>query len=141
MVLLPVGLLAVLGLRLVHREQLAFRQSLSQLLDSELDEYAALIRSVLEERQRSLLGDPSLLAAADSEGLRRFVRKNPLAKAVFALDGAGNLLHPPPGGPRSREENVFLLRAEPALRELMAQPVLLAQPVQLAQPVLVVQPV
>jgi signal transduction histidine kinase len=125
MVLVPLGLTAWLGQRLVRSEQRLMRQGFEELALAQLEEHRRQIQAELESRERSLLGEPALLGARTPEALRAFARKNPLVSGVLVLDARGRLAFPPPGGPRSRQEEEFLERAAALLADrgaLLAPP-------------------
>jgi len=127
MVLLPLGLLGWLGAWLVGSQERLVRQSFEELALAQLGDWRETIHAVVVERERRLLGSPELLGAlrGDAEALRAYVRKNPLVTALLVLDPEGRLLHPPPFGPRTQQEDDFLLRAKPLLedRSALVQPV------------------
>ncbi len=120
MVLVPLGLLAWLGAWLVASQERLVRQSFEELALAQLQDVRGVVQGAVEERERRLLGAPELLGADGAEPLRAFVRRSPLVRAVLVLDPEGRLLHPPPRGPRTRQEDDFLLRAKPLLEDRSA---------------------
>jgi signal transduction histidine kinase len=119
MVLVPLGLLAAAGARLVEREQRLVRQTFEELAMAQLADMAQTVRGLVEERERRFVEVPELLEAGGdaTERLRRVVRREPLFRAALVLDRDGRLLHPPSTGERTEQERAFLLRARALLAD------------------------
>jgi signal transduction histidine kinase len=108
-VVVPLALLAGLGLRLARAEQKMVQQQFQDLLASRLRDVDAVIADLLAARERELLRTLEL-PAYDASMLRDLVRGNPFIRQVFLLDPKAKLLHPPTGA-LSAAEREFLERA------------------------------
>lgn len=122
MVAVPLGLLALAGVRLVSREERLLRQSFEELAMAQLVDLAQGVRAIVDERERRFVEAPELLVADSStnERLRDFVRREPFFRAALVLDHDGRVLYPPPEGERTAQELSFLLRARPLLADRSA---------------------
>jgi signal transduction histidine kinase len=119
MVAVPLGLLALLAVRLVGREERLVRESFAELALAQLQDLRQSLRALVEERENRALGAPDLLRSGgdDVETLRRFVRREPFFRAALLLDPEGRVLFPPPGPERTAQESAFLLRARALVRD------------------------
>ena len=122
MVAVPLGLLALAGVRLVSREERLLRQSFEELAMAQLVDLAQGVRAIVDERERRFVEAPELLVADSStnERLRDFVRREPFFRAALVLDHDGRVLYPPPEGERTAQELSFLLRARSLLADRSA---------------------
>jgi signal transduction histidine kinase len=122
MVVVPLGLLALIGVRLVGREERLLRQSFEELAMAQLVDLAQSVRAIVDERERRFVEAPDLLAAdgSTSEKLRDFVRYEPFFRAALVLDRDGHMLYPPPARERTAQELSFLLRARSLLADRSA---------------------
>jgi signal transduction histidine kinase len=122
MVVVPLGLLSLAGVRLVSREERLLRQSFEELAMAQLVDLAHSVRAVLDERERRFADVPGLLVAGGSasERLRSLVRREPLFRAALVLDREGHVLYPPPADDRTAQELGFLLRARSLLADRSA---------------------
>lgn len=111
-VLLPLGLLAGLGLRVARDEKAIVEHRFRTLLTGKLSDIAARVARLIEEKGREI---ERLTSAAplDAESLRRLVRTAPGISQMFVLDPEGRRVFPPPAGPLSAAERDFLQRAGP----------------------------
>ncbi|MBM4034788.1 MAG: HAMP domain-containing histidine kinase [Planctomycetes bacterium] len=115
-VLLPLGLLAWLGLRVARDEQERVEHQFREVLRAQLNDTDSAIAALLDERQRELLKLTEFVLF-DTASLRTLVERNPIAQALFVLDPKGERLHPPPGGPLNTAEREFLERAGQVWRD------------------------
>ena len=109
-VLVPLGLLAWLGVRLAHNEQEIVQQRFRELLSGRLEDTKSAVARLIEKRERELLAITEI-PTRDAAALREAVRKSPVILQIFVLDPKGNRLHPPAAGPLNAAEREFLQRA------------------------------
>ncbi|MBM4319031.1 MAG: HAMP domain-containing histidine kinase [Deltaproteobacteria bacterium] len=119
LVLVPLGLLAWLGLRLVRDEQTALRQRMVQLLQDELQETGTALARLVERREQELIRLAGQTERS-TEQLRELVRRTVLVRELLVLDADCARLHPPPAGPLTTTEQSFLGRAEAVWPDLLA---------------------
>ncbi|MFH1732567.1 MAG: ATP-binding protein [Planctomycetota bacterium] len=109
-VLLPLGLLAWLGLSVARDEQEIVQNRFRKLLAGRLSDVDVTISGVVGRYERDLSrltdGLPREPAA-----IRALVRKTPVISQIFVLDPEGRRVHPAPAGPLSSAEREFLERA------------------------------
>ncbi len=117
LVVVPLGIVALLGARLVGREERLVRQSFADLALAQLEDLSQGVRSVVAEREARALQAPPLPArnGEERETLRRFVRSEPFFRAAIVLDSRGRIVFPPSAADRSAQETAFLLRARSIL--------------------------
>lgn len=110
-VLLPLALLAWLGLRAANDEQEVVQNRVRKLLTDKLSDVDAIIAGVVAGRERRLsrLADGLL---TDPESLRAAGRKTSGITQIFVLGPKGRRLHPPREGPLSSAEMEFLERTK-----------------------------
>ncbi|MFP4057721.1 MAG: sensor histidine kinase [Candidatus Brocadiia bacterium] len=96
-VLVPLALLAWLGLRLAHHEQETVERRFRDLLRGKLRDVDASIAALLEERQRRLL-QLTDLQEPDAAALRRLAPEHPVVDQAFLLDPRHELVYPTPDG-------------------------------------------
>ena len=110
-VLLPLALLAWLGVRTALDEQEIVQNRFRKLLTGKLSDVGAIIADVVARREHGL----SRLAdglSIDAASVRAAVRTTPAITQVFVLDPKGQRLHPPREGPLNSAEIDFLERAK-----------------------------
>jgi len=109
-VLLPLLLLAWIGIRGARDEREVVQRRIRQLLTSKLWDAEAVIEGILQERERMSLEatdrQPHTAAA-----IRDLVRRNAIVRQAFVLGPDGKRTHPPPAGPVNDSERRFLQRA------------------------------
>ena len=111
-VLLPLGLLAGLGLRVARYERDEVRRKFHGLLLDQLNDIERTAGEFVEERERALRGLLGGVSASnDASGLREAVRRNPIISQGFLLEPAGAIVYPDPGGRLNADERRFLERA------------------------------
>jgi signal transduction histidine kinase len=108
-VLVPLGLLAGLGFRVVRSEQELVRHQFEKLQRDRLREVESLMRKTLDEIERDLLKSTAI-TALEPDTLRAAVRRQPLFRQTFAIAENGVLVHPSPRAELSEEEREFLRR-------------------------------
>ncbi|MBN1868330.1 HAMP domain-containing histidine kinase [Candidatus Sumerlaeota bacterium] len=109
LIVLPLALLAALGVRLVHFERRETQQRFRELLLGRLKEIGRGIDDLVERRKREVLRLTET-ESFDPETLRTIARRNPIVSQVFLLDSEGNLLHPKPSSDLNAGERAFLER-------------------------------
>jgi signal transduction histidine kinase len=110
-VLLPLGLMAWLGLRVAGSERAAVEESFRQLHRDKLAEVEAGILKVVGQREREMLTLADSLTLEPGV-LRAAVRNSPAVSQIFVLSDKGKLVHPDIGTRLSRDEEEFLTRAQ-----------------------------
>ena len=110
-VLLPLVLLAWLGVRVAHGEQERVRAGFRSLLLGQLRDVDGSIAELVAERERAFVEATERLPL-EPRALREWVRRQPQVAAVFALDPQGTRTYPPPAGPLHEWERAFLRRSE-----------------------------
>ncbi len=108
-VVAPLALLGGLGARLAHDERAVVQQRFQALLQDRLRETAAVIRQVMEDRERAFLNLPAFMTA-DPVALDEMSRQSPLVRQYFRLNGENRLAYPAPSAPRNEREGAFLTR-------------------------------
>ena len=109
-VLLPLGLLAWLGVSVARDEQEIVQNRFRKLLAGRLSDVDVTIAGVVERYERDLSRLTDGLPA-DPAAIRALVRKTPVISQIFVLDPKGRRVHPAPAGPLSSAEREFLERA------------------------------
>jgi signal transduction histidine kinase len=115
-VLLPLGLMAWLGLRVAGSERAAVEESFRQLRRDQLAGLEAGIQKVAGERERRLLALAESLDPAPG-ALREAVRNHPAVSQIFVMDKDGKLIHPDIHKRLSRGEEEFLTRASQVFKD------------------------
>ncbi|MFW5857571.1 MAG: hypothetical protein ACOCX4_06820, partial [Planctomycetota bacterium] len=110
LVLLPLGLLAWLGLRVADAEEARLRRRFDALLQERLDGVDATVQRLLDRRRDALARTTATLTDRSTAALRRLVRQTPAVGQAARVDAAGRLLHPPLDGVRTDAEQRFLAR-------------------------------
>ncbi|MCG3148024.1 MAG: Sensor histidine kinase RcsC [Verrucomicrobiae bacterium] len=110
LVLVPLALLAGLGVRMAHDEQTMMRQRFREILTDQLREIDATIAGLVAARERDLQQTLEL-PDFDPSRLRELIRDNPFIRQLFVLDKTGQRLYPPAAGPYTTAERDFLERA------------------------------
>jgi signal transduction histidine kinase len=110
LVLLPLGLMAWLGLRLVDNERVEIEKSFRQLQLDKLKDIDKTIQKVISERERFLQGLAARLVF-EPDNLRAARRKHAIIRQIFVIDSDGRLLHPAVDQPMSQNEKEFVERA------------------------------
>lgn len=147
LVAVPVALLGVVGNRLARREQEALKQSFDALLSGQLGAYRdrlgrelAQLESELADELAALIVEEPLAQAGfsqraqrampagsvidlDPADLREATRRSARARQIFAIDPAGELIHPRHGASLTGPEEEFLARTATIWkdRDLLAQ--------------------
>jgi signal transduction histidine kinase len=97
--------------RIVGNEREIVRHRFRDVLEGSLRDVDARISQLLAERQRTLLSEQAL-SALSHEALRERVRRSGLVRQYFVLDGNGDLVFPPLGGPMTEAERAFIERTK-----------------------------
>lgn len=107
MVVVPLTLLAWLGLRFAQQQDRSSRQRFREVQEERLRDVDAAIAKVLAKRERELF---ELLASlpTTTEGLRAAMRTNPHVRQLFMLDTDGRLVYPSPTSTITANERQFL---------------------------------
>jgi signal transduction histidine kinase len=108
--LLPLGVTAWLGMRLVNGEQEQVERQVAALLNQRLADHARTISGILEReatRLRTLTAD---FEQRDPEALRALTRNDPMARQLFVTGKDGTPRFPLANGAESRNEKAFLER-------------------------------
>ncbi len=115
-VLVPLGLMAWLGLRVAGSERAAVEESFRQLHRDQLADLETSILKVTGERERQLLAMADSLAA-NPGAVREAVRDQPAVSQIFVLSKDGKLIHPDIQKRLSRGEEEFLTRASQVFKD------------------------
>ncbi len=113
LVLLPLALLAGLGVKVARDEQEIVQHRFGKLLAAKLSDVDATITRLIEARERELLdlfvtvGD---FSADPTSSIRALLRKTPAVSQIFILGPNGEMWHPPLSGPMNASERDFLAR-------------------------------
>jgi signal transduction histidine kinase len=110
MVLVPLGLMAWLGMRVAGSERAAVEESFRQLHRDKLADLESSIQKVAGQRERLLLALTDSLTP-EPGALREAVRDNPAVSQIFVLSKDGKLIHPDIQMNLNRGEEEFLTRA------------------------------
>ena len=110
-VLVPLGLMAWLGLRVAGSERAAVEESFRQLHRNKLAEVDATILKVTGQREREMLALADSLSP-EPGALRAAAWNNPAVSQIFVLSEKGKLVHPDIQTRLSRDEEEFLTRAQ-----------------------------
>ncbi|MDD5306886.1 MAG: HAMP domain-containing sensor histidine kinase [Deltaproteobacteria bacterium] len=110
-VLIPVGLLAALGVRLARDEREMVRHRLDALVDGRLADVDASIARLLEQRGREL-ERVTEIGSFDPASIRAAVRGARLVRQMFVLDGKGRLEFPSADKEPTETERAFLARTD-----------------------------
>lgn len=108
-VLLPVALLAWLGLRMAHNEHRVLQVAVLALVNAQLGTVDDALKGYFQDVQADLLGS---LAQMDlsNDGLKNFSRESPRIKQVLVIGADGKRVFPPPDAILSDAEKQFLQR-------------------------------
>ncbi|MCA9553029.1 MAG: HAMP domain-containing histidine kinase [Myxococcales bacterium] len=117
LVTVPTLTVVTLGWRMLENQRRVARMELETLLDERLADLEQTIAAELtrleqdlatelEPERDGLLGTPPTSA----EALRQLRRESGLVGMAFVLDPQGNLTYPPAAGPRSEDEDAFMVR-------------------------------
>ena len=115
-VLLPLGLMAWLGLRVAGSERAAVEESFRQLHLDKLADLETGIQKVAGERERKLLALTDSLTP-EPGAVREAVRDNPEICQIFVLSKDGKLIHPDIQTRLNRSEEEFLTRASQVFKD------------------------
>ncbi|HTG72115.1 MAG TPA: HAMP domain-containing sensor histidine kinase [Terriglobia bacterium] len=118
-VLLPLGALGWLGWRMARQEQEVVENRFREALAGRLRDINAVVLRSVGKHETELLRLLDRTSYETAE-LRQLVRTSPFIHALFVLDPAGNRLHPPPDGPLTENERVFLERSGQIWRDKQA---------------------
>ena len=110
-VLVPLGLMAWLGLRVAGSERAAVEESFRQLHRDKLADVEATILKVTGQREREMLTLSDSLTL-EPGALRAAVWDNPAVSQIFVLSDKGKLVHPDIETRLNRDEEEFLTRAQ-----------------------------
>ena len=109
-VLVPLGLMAWLGLRVAGSERAAVEESFRQLHRDKLADLEENILKVAGRHERQLLALAESLTP-EPGALREAVRDNPAVSQIFVLAKDGKLVHPDIQKSLNRGEEEFLTRS------------------------------
>lgn len=112
MVLLPLIGVGALGLRAIRAQEQLVTHRVAEVQAERLADLAAPLSRALSERGRELERFAERLPT-DVDGIRRVLATSRLAADVLVLDPKGEVLFPPPRGPRSSAERELLMRTRP----------------------------
>lgn len=109
LVLLPLGLLAGLGLRVAQNEQKMLAVQVQSLVEAQLSSVDDSINAYFQTLQGDLLQTLSRLELSN-ESLKQFSLESAQVKQVLVIGADGKLLLPAPGAVLSQAERQFLQR-------------------------------
>jgi signal transduction histidine kinase len=106
LVMLPLGLIAWLGVGIARHEQERVQQRMQQALTARLTDLRDTVGRLMEKDARELqrLTD---LQTSEAEAIRELVRGRRLIRQLFVLAPDGAFLFPPPGGSSEREREAL----------------------------------
>jgi signal transduction histidine kinase len=112
LVLVPIGLLAVLGFRVARDEREIVAREIETLERARLQDLEAAVASMMQSIERRFLAKLESVegAAPDADALRSLARKEPLFRQPFSVSKTGALVHPRGRHDASQEELDFLAR-------------------------------
>jgi signal transduction histidine kinase len=111
LVLLPLALLAWMGLRVARNEREVVQHQFQKLLASRLGDIDGTVARFIEKKTNELLrltATPDI----DAESMRDLIAKTPAVSQMFVLETDGRAIFPPVCGELTESERDFLLRAE-----------------------------
>lgn len=114
LILIPLLLLAWLGLRLQHNTAIVAEHQFQQLIDAQLRQADQVIISYFTQLEDDLLNTPDFVGSdAGSPELltirvRAHLRRSPILDNLFVLDAAGQRLYPPANKLASQKERQFV---------------------------------
>jgi len=108
-VLAPLAILGLLGVRFARTEGELMRHRVQEVMAVLLRDFDADIAGLLEQRERELMALPPIAGRPPNE-VRALIRTLPAVNQLFALDERGVLTHPDPSGELSLAEQAFLRR-------------------------------
>ena len=106
MVLVPLGLIAWLGLKTARQEQEHVQQRMQQVLLARLADLRDSVGRLVEKEERELQRLTEL-SAADVAALRDIVRGQRLVRQMFVMAPDRRFIFPPPDGPSDREREAL----------------------------------
>lgn len=108
-VLLPIGLLAWLGMRMAHNEQQLVQAQLQTLINTQLSSVDEAITGYFYNVQNDLLASAKDLDLS-KESLQNFTRQSSQIRHILVLDADGKRLYPAPGEMLSEADTQFIQR-------------------------------
>lgn len=115
-VILPLVLLAGLGLRWINSEQQALEHRFQNLIDVQLQAIDTTIQDYFANSAARILADIPTLDL-DTESLRNYSKNFPQIRQVFVMTANGERLHPPADALLNTDEQEFLTRTRMIWRE------------------------
>ncbi len=106
MVLVPLGLIAWLGVRTARQEQERVQQRMEKVVIARLADLRDSVGRLVEKDEREfqrLMEIPS----ADADALRAVVRGHRLVRQMFVIAPDRSFIFPPPDGPNQREREAL----------------------------------
>ena len=108
-VLLPIGLLAWLGLRMAHNEQQVVKAQLQTLINAQLSSVDETITGYFYNVQNDLISTVESLDL-NKESLQNFTGHSSQVRHILVIDADGKRLYPAPGEKLSEAESQFIQR-------------------------------
>ena len=107
MVLVPLGLIAWLGVKTARQEQERAQQRMQKVLIARLADLRESVGRLMEKDERELqrLAD---LATGEVETIRDLIRGTRLVRQMFVIAPDKQFIFPPPDGPSDREREALL---------------------------------
>jgi signal transduction histidine kinase len=110
MVIVPLALLAWMGIVNLRHEQRSVQRRFDEVIQARLRDVDGTLSRFVQERERELLRLLEQAPLGDTSAIREWGAREPLIRQVFVLDPAGERLHPPRNLPASVSEQQFLQR-------------------------------
>ncbi len=128
-VLIPVLLLGVMGIRLASNEQDVIKHQQSSLYLSRLENIDSIISGYFSELEKKILAD-SIYISNDLEKFARYVKEEPIAKNGIVFDVDGNRIYPQDGKSLSEKERIFIEKSRMFQQEALNESPGIEQQVQ-----------
>ncbi len=111
-VLLPIALLAWLGLRTAHNEQQVLTTQVQALIDAQLVGVDESITAYFQRMQTDLIASATQLTQSNLSGdsLKNFTQHSGQVRQVLVIDADGKRIFPAPDGTLSEADKQFLQR-------------------------------
>ncbi len=109
-VLLPLTLLSIAGVRMAQNEEKILQQRFQRLMEDRLHDVNRVITRFFSETERELQRATSI-RQFDADSIREKLRREPRVLQFFVIDSKGELVYPNLMGPLNSVERSFLLRS------------------------------
>ncbi|THB69218.1 MAG: sensor histidine kinase [Gammaproteobacteria bacterium] len=128
-VLIPILLLGVMGVRMASNEQDVIKHQQSALYLSRLENVDSIIAGYFSELEKKILAD-SIYISNDIEKFARYIKEEPLVKNGIVFDADGNRVYPQNGKSLSNKERIFIEKSRMFQQEALDESPAMEQQVQ-----------